>query len=81
MKQKKTEKVISLLRGCDYVGALSIAKTFRLGFTKEQRRTLQIASEVLGGNASFYRQLGIDTEKMVTDAKKLLNDTYLGYQK
>lgn len=41
---KKTDKVISLLRGGDYVGALSIAKTFRLGFTKEQRRTLQIAS-------------------------------------
>lgn len=81
MKQKKTDKVIFLLRGGDYVGALSIAKTFRQGFTKEQRRTLQIASEVLGGNGGFYRQLGIDTEKMVSDAKKLLNETYLGCQK
>lgn len=73
---KKTDKVISLLSCGDYAGALSIVKKFRLGFTKEQVRTLQIASDVLGGNANIYLQLGIDTEKMVNDAKKLLNETY-----
>lgn len=76
--EKKTDKVISLLRGGNYEKALSIAKTFRLGFTKEQRRVLQIASETLTGNGGFYKQLGIDTDSMVNEAKKLLNDTYLG---
>ena len=45
----KTEKAINLFESGCLKEALSIFRTFRIGFTKEERRTLQIASESLAG--------------------------------
>lgn len=75
--ETKTSKAISLLCTGDLKGALSIFRTFRIGFTKDERRTLQIASESLSGNSSFYRQLGIDTNNEIEKSKVILTSKYL----
>lgn len=75
--ETKTSKAISLLRmGC-LKEALSIFRTFRIGFTKEECRTLQIACESLSGNSLFYQQLGIDTDKEIEKSKSILSSKYL----
>lgn len=75
--QTKTSKAISLLRSGCLKEALTIFRTFRVGFTKEERRTLQIASEALSGNSSFYQQIGIDTDIEIEKSKSMLYDKYL----
>ena len=73
----KTEKAINLFQSGCLKEALSIFRTFRIGFTKEERRTLQIASESLAGNASSYQQLGIDTNKEIERSKSIIASKYL----
>lgn len=75
--ETKTNKAISLLRAGNLKEALLIFRTFRIGFTKEERRTLQIASESLSGNSLFYQQLGIDTNKEIEKSKSILASKYL----
>lgn len=74
--ETKTSKAISLLRSGYLKEALSIFRTFRIGFTKDERRTLQIASESLSGNSLFYQQLGIDTDMEIEKSKLLLFQKY-----
>lgn len=75
--ETKTSKAISLLHEGCLKEALSIFRTFRIGFTKDERRTLQIASESLSGNSLFYQQLGIDTAKEIEKSKSILVSKYL----
>ncbi|MDC7140136.1 hypothetical protein [Bacteroides finegoldii] len=75
--ETKTSKATFLLRAGNLKEALSIFRTFRIGFTKEERRTLQIASESLSGNSLFYQQLGIDTNKEIEKSKSILASKYL----
>jgi hypothetical protein len=75
--ETKTNKAISLLQCGDFKAALTIFSTFRMGFTKEEQRTLKIASESLSGNASFYQQLGIDTNKEIEKSKSIIASKYL----
>lgn len=75
--QTKTSKAISQFRSGRLKEALAIFCTFRIGFTKEERRTLQIASESLSGNSLFYRQLGIDTDKAIEKSKSIITSKYL----
>ncbi len=76
--ETKTSKAVSLFRSGYLKEALLIFRTFRIGFTKDERRTLQIASESLSGNSSFYQQIGIDTKMEVEKSKELLTKKYLG---
>ena len=73
----KTSKAISLLHSGYLKEALAIFSTFRVGFSKEERRTLKIAHECLSGNSVFYRQLGIDTSEEVEKSKSILIAKYL----
>lgn len=75
--ETKTSRATSLLRSGNLKEALFIFRTFRIGFTKEERRTLQIASECLSGNALFYQQLGIDTAMEIEKSKSILASKYL----
>lgn len=75
--ETKTSKATSLLRAGNLKEALSIFRTFRIGFTKEERRTLQIACESLSGNSLFYQRLGIDTDKEIEKSKSILTSKYL----
>ncbi len=75
--ETKTSKAISLFQCGDLKAALAIFSTFRIGFTKEERRTLQISFECLTGNAAFYKQIGINTNKEVEKSKAIIASKYL----
>lgn len=75
--ETKTSKGILLFRSGNLKEALLIFSTFRIGFTKEEKRTLKIARESLSGNSSFYRQLGIDTDKEIEKSKSIIASKYL----
>lgn len=75
--ETKTSKAVALFRSGHLKEALSIFRTFRVGFTQEERRTLQIASESLSGNTSFYQQIGINTTHEIEKSKELLTKKYL----
>lgn len=65
-----------MFRDGDFDGAFSIFSTFRMGFTREETRTLQIASESLGGHDEFYQSIGIDTDEEVRRAKEIIRTKY-----
>ena len=73
----KTEQVAVLVRTGEWAKAMNIAKTFRLGFTKDEIRTIEIASDTLNGCGKFYRDLGIDAAAEVFKCKELLKARYL----
>lgn len=72
----KTERLKTLLRNDNIKEALAIAKSFRDGFSKQEKRTIEIAAESLKGNEGFYHQLGIDTEMEVIKAETILRTKY-----
>ena len=73
----KTEQVVAYVRAGEWSKAMNIAKTFRLGFTKDEIRTIEIASDTLNGNGRLYRDLGIDVAAEVFKCKALLKARYL----
>lgn len=74
---KKTDKAKVLLKSGRFKEALAIIKTFRSGFCKEERRSIQIAYESLSGHEQFYRSLGIDVDKVIEKTRQLLAGKYL----
>ena len=76
MMETKTAKAKNLLVSGNIVGAMKIVKTFKIGITGEERRTIQIAYETMTGNEKFYRQLQLNTEQIKEQAiltiKKIL---------
>ncbi len=77
MKQTKTEKAIQLLSAGELKRALAIFRTFRIGFTNDERRTMEIASDSLNGHSGFYSGLGIDTEAEIVKCRQILHQKYL----
>jgi len=75
--QTKTSKAVALLEGGKLREALAIFRTFRIGFSKEERRTIQIASETLNGCGGFYQKLGIDTALEVQKSIAVIKSKYL----
>ena len=73
----KTERVKALLSAGDFLKALAIIRTFRIGFNKEEKRSIEIAYESLNGHERFYRALGIDTDREIERTRQLLADRYL----
>ena len=76
MKPTVTSKALHLFSSGDFRGAFSLFSGFRVGFTREETRTLQIASESLNGLGGFYRSIGIDTEREVGRAKEIIKTKY-----
>ena len=72
----KTDKAIGLLREGRLKEALAIISKFRIGFTKDEKRTMEIASESLAGNASFYEDIGIDTRAYIRKAEEIIRNKY-----
>ena len=72
--RSKVDKVKSLLAVGAFQKALTIVKTFRLGFSREEKRSIQIAYESLSGYEQFYRSLGIDVDKVIEETRQLLAD-------
>ncbi len=76
MNVTKTITAVGFFRLGKFTQALKIFKDFRMGFTKEERRVLQIAYESLTGNAAFYTSLGVNTEDMIEEAKQIIIKEY-----
>lgn len=72
----KTSIALSLFRSGDLRGAFSLFSCFRIGFTSDETRTIQIASESLKGNVGFYKSIGIDTDGEVRKAKEIIKAKY-----
>ena len=72
----KTAQAIQMMRDGKVSNALMIFKTFRIGFNKKERRTIQIASESMNGMASFYTSIGYDVEKFKSEAISIVNRKY-----
>lgn len=72
----KTNKAKKLISSGEWKAALSIIRTFRLDFTREQKRVIQIASDVMNGHEKFYKDIGIDVEKIVSDCQEMLLAKY-----
>lgn len=75
-KITKTTRALRMFRSSDFRGAFSLFSTFRVGFTREETRTLEIASQSLGGHAEFYQSLGVDTDDEVCKAKEIIKTKY-----
>ena len=65
----KTDKARRFFKTGDYKSCLRILKTFRIGFSKEEKRIIEIAYECLSGKDSFYRQLGIDVSASINQGE------------
>lgn len=75
--ETKTSKAVELLRGGRIREALAIFRTFRMGFTSDERRTIQIASESMSGHSRFYESLGISVVAEQQKAVEILTKKYL----
>ena len=75
--ETKTQKACSLLRSGDIKESLKIFRTFRIGWTNEEKRIIDIASDCLCGMSDFYSSLGIDCQRIVDDAVSILRSKYL----
>ena len=75
--ETKTTKAIKLFKGGKIKDALSLFCRFRIGFTKSELRTLQIAYESSTGKDAFYKSLGINTDEQVVNAIKIITDKYI----
>ena len=61
----------------DKVKSLLAAGAFQKAFTKDEKRSIEIAYESLLGRDKFYQSIGIDTNKEIEKARQLLSDKYL----
>ena len=76
MKATKTEQVKAFVAKQEWAKAIKIAATFKVGFTKEEKRIMEIAKEAFTGHASFYKSLGIDVEAMQVQAIAIVSNMY-----
>lgn len=74
--QTKTMQVQMAVASGDWKTAMKIAATFRVGYSKDEQRTIQIAKECFTGKQDFYIQLGLDTASITEQAKHLIFKKY-----
>lgn len=75
--ETKTSQAVSLYNAGHYKESFAIFKTFKLGVTKQERRTLQMAHEIAGVGREFYQQLGYDTKKIMNQAHAIVKKLWL----
>ena len=73
--KKKSDMVRELVAEGNFKKALSIAKGFKIGFTKEEQSIMTRAHECLA-HPGWYRQLGIDEDKAVEAGIEILRRAY-----
>lgn len=72
---RKSEAVRAYVQNGQIKDALRIAKTFRLGITKEQSDAMSMAYECLV-HPRFYAEIGVDTEAKVHAGTEVLRLLY-----
>ena len=73
--EKKTDIVRKAVAGGDWKKALSIAKGFKLGISKEQQRVITRAYECMV-HPDFYTSLGYDLNAAISDGVSVLTSIY-----
>lgn len=74
--ETKTTQAVSLFTSGKIAEALKIFSTFRIGFTKAERRIIEIAHESLTGHEGFYRSIQVDTDTIKAQAIQLIKHKY-----
>lgn len=74
--ETKTEKALSLYKMGKIKEALRVFKTFKIGYTPEERETLQIAYEMNCEHEKFYTSLGYNKVQMTQKAKEIIEAKY-----
>jgi hypothetical protein len=74
--ETKTAQAISLFNSGNMVGALKLFSGFRIGFSKEEQRTLQIAYESHIGKEEFYKSIAVDTDTIKAQAISIIKIKY-----
>lgn len=72
----KTQEALKLWKEGLHIEALRIFKTFKMGFSTEEKETIQIAYEMQTGKDSFYESLGYDKQKIIILASDIINSKY-----
>lgn len=72
----KTQIALAAIQNGDTAKCFSILKTFRLGFTKEEKRTLEMASDIAHGLGRIYLQLGYNTCEITEKARMIVKNKY-----
>lgn len=72
----KTEIAVQYLQEGKFSKALSIIKRFKIGFTPEQKRIIEISADISNGNGKIYSSIGVDPVSVISDCKKILQDKY-----
>lgn len=73
--KKKSDMVRELVAEGNFKKALSIAKSFKLGFTKKEQNIMTRAHECMV-HPGFYSQLGFDEAKLIEDGIELIKRVY-----
>ena len=73
--EKKSDVVRRLVAEGNFKKALSIAKGFKLGFTKEEQSLMTRAHECMV-HPGFYSQLGYDEDKLIQDGISFITKVY-----
>lgn len=79
MIKTKTQIAKDLWNNGEREKSLSLFARFRFGVSKEENRVLTIARDILHGHMRFYQKIGIDTEKVVIDAYKIIEIKVRGF--
>ena len=74
--ETKTKKAVAYLACGNVKEALKLFKSFRHGWTKEEKRLVDSASDCLCGMSEFYQSIGIDCDKVVTEAVSMITSKY-----
>ena len=72
---KKSDMVRELVAEGNFKKALSIAKGFKIGFTKAEQDIMTRAHECMV-HPGFYKQLGIDEEAAIAAGIELVRRVY-----
>lgn len=75
-KISKAQQIKNHLAGGDELEALKVAKGFFYGFTKEEKRSIDIAFEANTGKKSFYERLGVDVNTEYAKAIQILKSKF-----
>tara|TARA_R110000764_G_scaffold39230_4_gene87454 strand:- start:978 stop:1238 length:261 start_codon:yes stop_codon:yes gene_type:complete len=75
----KTSIAIDKFRKGDFKGSLKLFQKFRIGLSKADQDRLRIAHEILAGQSMFYKQLDLDVDQIVSDARVIISDYVTEY--
>lgn len=74
--ETKTQKACSFLKRGEVKEALKIFRSFRQGWSKDEKRLVDIACECLCGKSEFYSSIGIDCSQVVDEAVAVLRSKF-----